>query len=59
LPPGHLKPEELQGYLAGELQDSCRKNIVREHELEHVSGMGVAFPDRRQNTGRLVARGFF
>lgn len=24
-------------YLARELQDSCRKNIVREHELEHVS----------------------
>jgi hypothetical protein len=24
-------------YLAQELQDSCRKNIVRDHELEHVS----------------------
>jgi hypothetical protein len=24
-------------YLARELQNSCRKNIVREHELEHVS----------------------
>jgi hypothetical protein len=24
-------------YLAKELRDSCRKNIVREHELEHVS----------------------
>ncbi|MDQ3186839.1 MAG: hypothetical protein M3Q16_10385 [Pseudomonadota bacterium] len=26
----------MQIYLARELQDSCRKNIVREHELEHV-----------------------
>jgi len=24
-------------YLARELQDNCRKNIVRDHELEHVS----------------------
>ncbi|MBA2658381.1 MAG: hypothetical protein H0U72_02170 [Nitrosospira sp.] len=24
-------------YLARELQDSCRKNIVRDHELQHVS----------------------
>ncbi|SCY61481.1 hypothetical protein SAMN05216420_11045 [Nitrosospira sp. Nl5] len=27
----------MRVYLARELQDSCRKNIVREHELEHVS----------------------
>jgi hypothetical protein len=27
----------MRMYLARELQDSCRRNIVREHELEHVS----------------------
>ena len=27
----------MRVYLARELQDSCRRNIVREHELEHVS----------------------
>jgi hypothetical protein len=27
----------MRVYLARELQDSCRKNIVRDHELEHVS----------------------
>ena len=28
---------EMQVYLAKELQNSCRKQIIREHELEHVS----------------------
>jgi hypothetical protein len=27
----------MRVYLARELQDNCRRNIVREHELEHVS----------------------
>jgi hypothetical protein len=27
----------MRVYLAKELQDDCKKNIVREHELEHVS----------------------
>jgi hypothetical protein len=27
----------MQVYLAKELQDNCRKQIIREHELEHVS----------------------
>jgi hypothetical protein len=27
----------MRVYLARELDDSCRRNIVREHELEHVS----------------------
>jgi len=28
---------DMQVYLAKELQDNCRKQIIREHEFEHVS----------------------
>ncbi|MDO9233256.1 MAG: hypothetical protein Q8N02_02160 [Methylotenera sp.] len=28
---------DMQVYLAKELQDSCKKQIIREHEFEHVS----------------------
>lgn len=33
----------MQIYLANELRDSCRKQVVREHELEHVSAWKTHF----------------